>query len=134
MKGTVRHFKIDEVTGVTINEHTNERLIKLLASPISDVKRQQFSVGLSIIEPGRIHEEHKHDTSEELIVVIAGHGLARIACQEFPISYGSVIDISQGEPHGFANTGQSILTLLWIYDPPGAEKRFVSKGAKEGML
>lgn len=129
----MQHFTIDEVAGVTINENINERLIKLLASPISDIRREQFSVGLSIIAPGRVHEEHKHDESEELIVVVGGQGQAKVAGQEFSIAYGSVIDINRGESHGFVNTGQSTLVLLWIYAPPGAEKKFSRGNKKEGM-
>jgi quercetin dioxygenase-like cupin family protein len=129
----VQHFKLDEVAGVTINQQINERRIKLLASPTSSIKRHQFSVGVSIVEPGKIHEKHKHDESEELIVVIGGEGLAEIAGQEFAIGYGSVIGIDRGESHGFVNTGQSALVLLWIYDPPGAERKFSGERAKEGM-
>jgi mannose-6-phosphate isomerase-like protein (cupin superfamily) len=129
----VRHFKLDEVSGVTINQQINERRIKLLASPVSEIRRQNFSVGVSIVAPGKVHEEHQHDASEELIVVIGGEGQAKIAGQEFAIGYGSVIDIGKGESHGFVNPSQSPLVLLWIYDPPGAEKKFVSERAKEGM-
>jgi quercetin dioxygenase-like cupin family protein len=128
----MRHFKLDEVAGVTINQQINERRIKLLASPVSDVRREQFSVGVSIVEPGKVHEEHAHDGSEELIVVIGGEGWAKIAGQEFAIGYGSVIDIDRGEPHGFVNTGRSPLVLLWIYDPPGAERKFSGGRTKEG--
>ncbi len=122
----MKYFKLDDVAGVTINQQINERQIKLLASPVSSVRREQFSVGVSIIEPGRIHEQHKHDGSQELIVVIGGEGLATIAGQEFAIGLGSVISIDRGESHGFVNTGGSALTLLWIYDPPGAESKFLS--------
>lgn len=128
----MRHCKLDEVAGVIINKQINERRIKLLASPNSAIKREQFSVGVSIVEPGRIHEEHKHDQSEEMIVVISGEGQTKIAGHEFAVGYGSVIDIDRGEPHGFVNTGQAPLTLLWIYDPPGAESKFISKSTKEG--
>jgi transketolase len=123
----MRHLKIDDVTSVTINKDINERRIKLLASPISSISRQQFSVGVSIVGPGKIHEEHRHEGSEEIVICIGGEGLAKIAGHEFPVGYGSVIGIDQGEPHQFLNTGQQPLTLLWIYDPPGAERKFVPK-------
>jgi quercetin dioxygenase-like cupin family protein len=122
----MKYFKLDDVAGVTINQQINERQIKLLASPVSSIQRQQFSVGVSIVAPGRIHEQHKHEGSQELIVVIGGEGLAQIAGQEFAIGYGGVISIERGESHGFVNTGKSALTLLWIYDPPGAESKFIS--------
>jgi len=129
----MRHFKLEDVPGVTINRQLNERQIKLLASPASIIQRQHFSVGVSIIDPGRVHEEHKHDHNEEMIVVLAGEGMAKIAGQEFAVRQGSIIGIDPGEAHGFANTGSAALTLLWIYDPPGAESRFIPPAAKEGM-
>jgi hypothetical protein len=42
-------------------------------------------------------------------------------------------DIDRSESHGFLNTGQSALVLLWIYDPPSAESKFISQSTKEGM-
>ena len=129
----MQHFSLDDVAGVTINKQINERRIKVLASPTSSIKRQQFSVGMSLIEPGKIHEEHKHDGNEELIVVMGGEGMAKIAGQEFAVGYGSVIAIDPGDYHGFVNTGHQPLILLWIYDPPGAESKFATRVPREGM-
>lgn len=51
----MQHFKLDDIAGITINEQISERRIKLLASPTSNIKRQHFSVGVSIVEPGKVH-------------------------------------------------------------------------------
>jgi transketolase C-terminal domain/subunit len=112
---------------VPADEHAARKAV------FASIKRQQFSVGMSLIEPGKIHEEHKHDGNEELIVVMGGEGMAKIAGREFAVGYGSVIAIDPGEYHGFVNTGHQPLILLWIYDPPGAESKFVTRVPKEGM-
>ncbi|MDR3592337.1 MAG: cupin domain-containing protein [Negativicutes bacterium] len=119
------HTTLDKIEGVTINQDINERMIKVLASRRSAIKRDQFTVGVSIIGPGKIHEEHKHDDNQELITVIGGEGVARIDGREFAISQGSVIGLDRGERHGFVNTGKTDLMMLWIYDPPGAEEKFL---------
>ena len=38
---------------------------------------------------------------------------------------GDLIAIEKGEPHQFRNTGAEQLRLLWIYSPPGPEKKFL---------
>ena len=121
---------LGEIDGLTINEGINERTIKILASRNSIIKREQFTVGVSIIGPGQIHEEHGHDGNQELIVVIGGQGLAKISGQESEIHFGSILGLDRGEPHAFINTGTTELTLLWIYDPPGAEDKFHKVSSK----
>ena len=126
----MRHFRIDGIVGSTINEEIDEWRIKLLASSFSPVGSPHFSVDISIVGPGIIHEEHQNKQSEELVVVIGGEGLAKIAGQMFPVIHGSVIEISCGESHQFFNTGQHPLKLLWIYEPPDSERRFAEKPLK----
>lgn len=124
------HFtSLEEIDGITINEGLNERTIKILASHSSIINRDKFTAGVSIIGPGKIHEEHAHDANQELIVVMGGQGVAKISGREFDIRFGSVIGLDRGEPHAFVNTGATELTLLWIYDPPGAENKFIKSNS-----
>jgi mannose-6-phosphate isomerase-like protein (cupin superfamily) len=122
----LRHFAIDDIKGKEINSGTiNQRRIKLLASPQSPAKREQYSCGMAIIPAGHIHEEHAHPTSEELIYVVSGTGDAKIGGVEFVVGPGQIIAIDKGEAHQFFNTGPDELRLLWIYAPPGPEIRFL---------
>jgi len=116
---------IEHVKGKVINEGVNEREVRLLASPYSQIKREDFSVGVTIIQPGHVHEEHRHVDHQELIVVLGGEGIARVSGEEFIVSRGCVIDLEKNEPHKFINNGESNLELLWIYSPPGPEKKFL---------
>ena len=45
--------------------------------------------------------------------------------QEVQVQQGDLIAIEKGEPHQFRNTGAEQLRLLWIYSPPGPEKKFL---------
>jgi quercetin dioxygenase-like cupin family protein len=121
---------LEEMDGITINELLNERTIKILASRNSAIARDQFTAGVSIIGPGKIHEEHLHEGNQELILVIGGQGEAKISGQTFDIRFGSVIGLERGEPHGFVNTGETDLMLFWIYDPPGEEEKFCKIASK----
>lgn len=117
-------IKLEDIAGKIINEGENERTIKMLASLKSNIKREDFSVGVSIISPGKVHEEHFHSGSKEIIFVLAGEGIGKISGQELCLEVGDIIDIGDAEPHGFINTGDEDLKLLWIYSPPGPELRF----------
>lgn len=119
-------FSVDSVKGKVINEGTiNERRIKLFASPYSKAKRDAYGCGMAIIDPGQIHEEHAHENSEELILVVKGTGKGRVGGQDLTVQPGDLIAIDKGEPHTFTNTGSEQLQLYWIYSPPGPEKRFL---------
>ena len=120
-----QHIHINRIKGKIINEGIYERKIKILSSPSSTIKRSDFTVGISIIGPGKVHEKHQHDKNEELIIVIKGKGIAKIANKQFEISMGSVIGLGKNELHEFINTGTTDLQILWIYSPPGAEEKFL---------
>ena len=119
-------FTVDSVKGKVINPGTiNERRIKLFASPYSPARRDAYGCGMALIDPGQVHEEHAHPDSKELIFVVHGTGTGRIAGQEVQVQQGDLIAIEKGEPHQFRNTGAEQLRLLWIYSPPGPEKKFL---------
>ncbi len=121
-------FSAESVKGRVINEGTvHERRIKLFASPASRVKRDAYGCGMALIDPGKIHEEHAHPDSEELIFVVQGTGIGTVGGEELRIKPGDLIAIEKGEPHTFTNTGKEQLWLYWVYSPPGPEKRFLEQ-------
>lgn len=122
-----RSVKASDVSGVRINEAPYDRTVKLLASPSINRRSTNFAVGISIIEQGKEHEVHVHD-SEETIFVLSGHGLITINGEErVPLEPETVIVLRGGEPHGLTNTGNEALRVLWVYAPTGPESKFVEK-------
>lgn len=120
------HFTLDNIEGNDINQGTiNERKIKLLASPKSPAKRDEYGCGMAIIPVGHTHEEHAHEMNEELIYVISGEGYGIIEGNKIDIAAGHIIAIDKKERHSFYNTGREELKLLWIYSPSGPEVRFL---------
>lgn len=116
---------IDQMKGKTINAGTiNQRLIKLIASPVSPICRESFGCGMTIMPPGHVHEPHRHELNEELIYVVSGSGEAIIGEATVPVIAGQIISLDKNEMHQFINTGTDELRLLWIYSPSGAEIRF----------
>lgn len=86
---------------------------------------------MALIEPGQVHEEHMHPDSEELIFVVQGVGEGRVGGQPVSIKANDLLAIAKGEAHTFTNTGAEQLRLLWIYSPPGPEKRFLDDDEKQ---
>jgi len=121
-----RYANIDDIPGISINKFPHDRVIKLLSSPFILRSSTHFAVGLSLIEPGRIHEEHSHD-AEEVIFIISGKGELSINGNEIiPLSKGTVVVLKPGEKHSIKVIGNKQLECLWIYAPPGAEKKFIA--------
>jgi len=124
----MQRLNIDEIPGTVINQGINQREVKLLASPNSQISREGFALGVTIVGAGKIHEEHAHDQNEEIVVILQGKGTAFIGGNEITVKTGDVLGINKLEGHKFINTDTSELQLLWIYSPPGvAEEKFLRR-------
>ena len=55
---------------------------------------------------------------EEVLVFLAGEGIASLGDESVPVGPGVTLHIPAGEPHGFRNTGASELRLLVIFPTP----------------
>lgn len=121
-------YSIDSKKGIFINKNKYIREIKLFTSPKSEIKREDFALGMTIIGVNKRHEVHAHVENKEIIVVYEGIGEAIIDGNIVSIEKDDIIEIEKNESHGFINTGNKELKLLWIYSPPGVadEKFFVS--------
>ena len=121
-----------EQKGIKIGEGMNEREVKLFASPKSEIRREDFELGLTIIKPGQVHEMHNHTDNQEIIYVNKGDGIAVVenykGTHEFRIRENDILSLDYNESHSFINDGKMDLELLWIYSPSGlAEGKFLIK-------
>lgn len=121
-------ISVKDFKGVTLHEgSSNQREIRLFASPDCAIKRADFAFGMSVIAPGKIHEEHSHVENEELMFVYLGTGRGTVGGKDVTIKPGDLISVEKGESHSFVNTGDEDLCLLWVYSPPGSEKKFLNE-------
>jgi mannose-6-phosphate isomerase-like protein (cupin superfamily) len=124
-----------ELEGMIIGDGINEREIKLYASPESDISRENFALGLTIIKPGQVHETHSHIGNQEIIYVNKGDGIAIVenykGTHEFRIRENHILSLDYNEAHSFINDGKEDLELLWIYSPSGvADEKFLIRTQK----
>jgi mannose-6-phosphate isomerase-like protein (cupin superfamily) len=86
--------------------------------------RVLLSAGLSITEfagripPGRA-PEHRH-TYDEVVHVLAGHGVVHLATGDAAISPGTSIYLPPYQAHCLENTGEDTLEVLGVFYPAGS--------------
>ena len=70
------------------------------------------------IPPGRA-PAHSHDY-EEVLIVLEGHGRARIEGNSAPVAAGSCVFLPRGAVHCMENLGSGPLRLLGVFYPSGS--------------
>lgn len=99
------------------------RFIELLASP--ELGNSRFmAVGMSAVPAGLSTPAHSH-ISEEFAVVISGSGVISIDGCDFAVETGDVVLVPSGVPHVTCASPTDALVVLWVYAPPGSEKRWL---------
>jgi quercetin dioxygenase-like cupin family protein len=77
-------------------------------------------VGRTVLPPGARHERHRHPNCNEFLVVMTGSG--RIYTDEGtePSRAGDVVFTPAGHWHGFDNTGDEDVLLIWGWEGAGS--------------
>lgn len=82
-----------------------------------------LSFGEVVLNPGKGHDRHKHDTAEEVLYVLSGTGTQMLDDEEpVPVHPGQVIYVPQGMWHATLNTGWYPMRLIALYNPGGQEE------------
>jgi len=72
-----------------------------------------------VIAPGATSPRHRHQTSEQVWVAIAGDGTLLLAdARTQPFRAGDVVRFAEGDVHGFHNTGANPFVYLSVTSPP----------------
>jgi mannose-6-phosphate isomerase-like protein (cupin superfamily) len=125
------HIKTNDVNEVTIPS-PYRRTVKILSSPdIIDATTTRFTMGISIIPAGGKTESHAHEGTEECMYVLSGQGECEVAGRKFKIEQNDLILAKPGQNHQFFNNIKKPLKLLWVYAPPGAEKKLLEAARKD---
>lgn len=82
-----------------------------------------LSFGEVVLNPGKGHDRHKHDTAEEVLYVLSGTGTQMLDDEEpVEVHPGQVIYVPQGMWHATLNTGWYPMRLIALYNPGGQEE------------
>jgi quercetin dioxygenase-like cupin family protein len=77
-------------------------------------------VGKTVLPPGARHERHLHHHADEFLVVLSGSGEIYTDEGRESSTAGDVIFTPRGHWHGFDNTGDEDVVLIWGWSGAGS--------------
>jgi quercetin dioxygenase-like cupin family protein len=77
-------------------------------------------LGWTVLPPGARHDRHRHPNADEFLIVLSGHGMVYTDEEDQPAGEGDVLFTRRGRWHGFDNTGDVDVTLVWGWSGAGS--------------
>jgi quercetin dioxygenase-like cupin family protein len=90
----------------------------LINEATADSKRTV--VGWTVLPPGASHERHRHHNADEFWIVLKGQGVMYTDAGEEPSVEGDVVFTPAGFYHGFRNTSDDDVVLVWGWSGAGS--------------
>jgi quercetin dioxygenase-like cupin family protein len=81
---------------------------------------EELVVGRTVLRPGARHERHAHPNCDEFLVVMSGRGEIYTDNGREASKAGDVIFTPRGHFHGFDNTGDEDVLLIWGWSGAGS--------------
>lgn len=82
------------------------------------VRGEHLFAGLNGLEPGQVHEPHKHCDRDKLYVILSGRGELTIGDEATAVAPGDVALAAAGVVHSLRNPGPERLVALIVMTPP----------------
>ena len=73
-----------------------------------------LSAGRTRLEPGSSVGEHAHPTTDELYLILEGHGTGILDGRRFPVGPGDLFLLKAGQTHGLENDGAEPLVFFGL--------------------
>lgn len=80
----------------------------------------QLLVGWTVLPPGAMHDRHRHFHADEFWIVLSGHGVMYTDDGESEAHEGDVVFTPRGQWHGFKNTTEEDVVLIWGWSGAGS--------------
>ena len=80
----------------------------------------ELVVGRTVLPPGARHERHRHPNCDEFLVVLTGSGRIYTDAGSEAAREGDVVHTPAGHWHGFENTSDEEVLLLWGWRGAGS--------------
>ncbi len=109
----MHYLKEQDVSGLQLPG----RLWKQMIGP-DEGNCQNMILGVVSFPPGSDPGTHKHDTQEEIIYVISGHGETKVGGKTYPLEPGVAVFTEPGLEHGVKTLGNEPLVLVSVFSPP----------------
>ena len=76
--------------------------------------------GRTVLPPGARHDRHRHFQADEFLVVLKGQGVIYTDEGDEPAGEGDVVFTQRGHWHGFNNTSDQEVILIWGWSGAGS--------------
>jgi quercetin dioxygenase-like cupin family protein len=83
-------------------------------------RSDRLVVGRTVLPPGARHDKHRHPNCDEFLVVMTGRGEIYTDSGREPSQAGDVVFTPRGHWHGFDNTGDEDVLLIWGWSGAGS--------------
>jgi mannose-6-phosphate isomerase-like protein (cupin superfamily) len=80
----------------------------------------RLTLGRTLLPPGARHDPHSHPNCDEFLFVVRGRGAIYTDEGEEPAGEDDVIFTQAGHVHGFNNTSDEDVLLLWGWSGAGS--------------
>lgn len=87
---------------------------------LESVGVDDFLLGWTVLPPGAKHDRHLHHHADEFFIVLRGSGRIHTDEGTEPSGEGDVIWTPRGKWHGFDNTGDEDVVLVWGWNGAGS--------------
>ncbi len=79
-------------------------------------------LGWTVLPPGAKHDRHLHHNCDEFFIVLKGHGMSYTpdGKDQEPAGEGDVVYSPRGSWHGFNNTSDEDVVLVWGWSGAGS--------------
>ncbi|HET7846672.1 MAG TPA: cupin domain-containing protein [Acidimicrobiia bacterium] len=114
--------RLDEVPLVP-GLHRDEGWVDMQVQFLLDkqsVGSDDFLLGWTVLPPGARHDRHRHHEAEEFLIVLQGSGMIYTDTARETAGKGDVIFTPRGHWHGFDNTGDEDVVLVWGWSGAGS--------------
>jgi mannose-6-phosphate isomerase-like protein (cupin superfamily) len=97
-------------------EVTGDRRFRVLFGPGQGCEAATQFVGEIPLGRAPVHTH----TYDEVVLILAGEGVAHVGEEERPLAAGSCLHLAPGTPHCLENTGRDTLRVLGVFHPGGS--------------
>ena len=110
---------VPKVGGLTAEEGWVDMQVQFLIDQQS-AGADNLVVGWTRLPPGARHERHRHLNADEFFIVLRGRGMIYTDAGEEPSGEGDVVYSPRGCWHGFNNTSDEEVLLVWGWSGAGS--------------
>ena len=85
------------------------------------------TTGITVFEPGTAIPLHTHNV-EESVLILEGEATAVVDGESWNLTTGDATWVPAGVPHRFANRGQGVMRIYWVYGGREVTRTIVATG------